>query len=64
MGLLFFSTEKEYYRKERIAHISESRIVLQLREEMIQPLLEFMPQDMKFRLEPSIKESKEVYIQR
>ena len=64
MGLLFFSTEKEYYRKERIAHISESRIVFQLREEIIQSLLEFMPQDMKSRLEPAIRESREVYIQR
>lgn len=64
MGLLFFSTEREYYKKERIAHISGSRIVLQLREEIIPPLLEFMPQDMKSRLEPAIRESREVYIQR
>ena len=64
MGLLFFSTEKEYYRKERIAHISESLIVFQLRVEIIQSLLEFMPQDMKSRLEPAIRESREVYIQR
>lgn len=64
MGLLFFSTEKEYYRKERIACISESRIVLQLREEIVPPLLEFMPQDMKIRLEPAISEAKEIYIQR
>ena len=64
MGLLFFSTEREYYKKERIAHISESRIVFQLREEIIQSLLEFMPQDMKSRLEPAIRESREVYIQR
>ena len=64
MGLLFFSTEREYYRKERIAHISGSRIVLQLREEIVSPLLEFMPQDMKIRLEPAIREPKEIYIQR
>ena len=64
MGLLFFSTEKEYYSKERIAHISESRIVFQLREEIVPPLFEFMPQDMKIRLEPAIRESREVYIQR
>ena len=64
MGLLFFSTEREYYRKERIAHISGSRIVLQLREEIVSPLLEFMPQDMKIRLEPAIRESKDIYIQR
>ena len=64
MGLLFFSTEREYYKKERIAHISGSRIVLQLREEIVSPLLEFMPQDMKIRLEPAIRESKDIYIQR
>ena len=64
MGLLFFSTEKEYYRKERIACISESRIVFQLREDIVSPLLKFMPQDMKSRLEPAIREAKEIYIQR
>ena len=64
MGLLFFSTEKEYYRKERIACISESRIVFRLREDIVSPLLEFMPQDMKIRLEPAIRESKDIYIQR
>ena len=64
MGLLFFSTEKELFKKERIARISGSRIVLQLREEIVSPLLEFMPQDMKSRLEPAIRESREVYIQR
>ena len=64
MGLLFFSTQKEYYRKERIACISESRIVFQLREDIVSPLLKFMPQDMKSRLEPAIRESREVYIQR
>ena len=64
MGLLFFSTENEYFRKERITHISQSRIVFQLREEIVPPLLEFMPQDMKSRLEPAIREPKEIYIQR
>ena len=64
MGLLFFSTEKEFFKKESIARISGSRIVLQLREEIMQPLLEFMPADMKSRLEPAIRESREVYIQR
>ena len=64
MGLLFFSTEKELFKKERIARISGSRIVLQLREEIVPPLLEFMPADMKSRLEPAIREPKEIYIQR
>ena len=64
MGFLFFSTENEYFRKERITHISQSRIVFQLREEIIEPLFEFMPADMKSRLEPAISEAKEIYIQR
>lgn len=61
---LFFSAEKEYYKKENIAQISATRIVFQLRDEIIPPLLEFMPLDMKARLEEAIDESKNIYIQR
>ena len=61
---LFFSAEKEYYKKENIAQISTSRIVFQLRDDIIPPLLEFMPSDIKTRLEEAIKESRDIYIQR
>ena len=61
---LFVSTKKEYYRKENIAKISTSRIVFQLRDDITDPLLEFMPLDMKCRLEESIKEFRDIYIQR
>lgn len=64
MVFLFFSTEREYYKKERIAHISQSRIVFQLRDEIISPLLEFMPLDMRFRLEKAVRGSQNIYIQR
>lgn len=61
---LFFSTEKEYYKKERIAQISTSRIVFQLRDDIIPPMLEFMPLDIKARLEEAIKGSRDIYMQR
>lgn len=61
---LFVSTEKEYYRKENIAKISENRIIFQLRDDIVCPLLEFMPFDMKSRLKESIEASRDVYIQR
>ena len=61
---LFFNTEKEYYKKENIAQISTSRIVFQLRDGIIPPLLEFMPLDIRVGLEKAIKESRDTYIQR
>ena len=64
MPLIFFNTEKEYYKKERIGHISTNRIILQFREEIKPALFEFMPEDMKFRLEAAIDKSNDVYIQR
>lgn len=61
---MFFSVEKEYYKKEKIAQISTTRIVFQLRDDIIAPLLEFMPLDIKARLEAAIEESRDIYIQR
>lgn len=64
MVFLFFSTEKEYFKKENIAKLTRSRIIFQLRDDIIPPLMEYIPSDMKYRLTESIKESKDIYIQR
>lgn len=64
MAFLFVSTEKEYYKKENIAKLSKNRIVFQLHDDIICPLLEFMPLDMKSRLKGAIEESRDIYIQR
>lgn len=61
---IFFSTKKEFYRKENIAQISPTRIVFQLRDEILPPLLEFMPSDIRLRLEESIEKEKTLYMQR
>ena len=61
---LFFSIEREYYKRENIAKISTSRIIFQLRDDIVSPLLEFMPTDMTARLESAIKNSRDIYIQR
>lgn len=61
---LFFSTKKEYYKKESIAQISTNRIVFQLRNDIIPPLMEFMPLDIKVRLEEAIQTSTNIFIQR
>ena len=61
---LFFSTEKEYYRGKNIAQISINRIVFQLRDDIIPPLMEFMPLDIKIRLEEAIEKTRDIYIQR
>ena len=61
---LFFSTKKEYYKNKNIAQISPNRIVFQLRDEILPPLLEFMPSDIRLRLEEAIEKEKTLYIQR
>lgn len=64
LAFLFVSAEKEYCKKGNIAKISTNRILFQLRDDIISPLLEFMPLDMKSKLKVSIEESRDIYIQR
>lgn len=62
---LFFNTEKEIFKdKKQIARISNNRVVFQFRDEIIPPLMENMPEDMKKRLKEAVAAKRDCFVQR
>ena len=68
-GLLFISLDEEPYRKtgkiekEQIA-VNKRRLVFQIREEIWEPLSEYMPEDMKKLLWESIEKQRNCFARR
>ncbi len=65
MPLLFFSKNpNDDCSRKIVGQIGTQKVVLQLRNKAWDALADYMPQDMKKRLDPAIQEKREIFLKR